>query len=178
VNRAIVNAPISSMRMSRKKRSKFLELLARTGRVGVSARAVGYTSTAFLQKMRRDDDDFAADWDLALSAAADHLGDVAIERAENGVMEPIMYKGDVVGHKVNYSDSLLMFVLRKLDPSYRDSARFGDTNINFGVAILPMTAPSDGEWEERTQLMHSKQTVIELEAKPVENQLMRIKRGD
>ena len=172
------NAPRSSMMISKRKRKKFLELLAQTGRVSEAARYVGYTNTAFLQRVRREDEDFAAEWELALAAAADHLADVAIERAENGVLEPQYYKGEVVGHKVNYSDGLLMFVLRKLDPAYRDSARQGETNINFGIAILPMTAQSETDWEKKAVTMHSNQKVIEVEAKPIENNLTRVNRGD
>lgn len=171
-------APKSSMTISKKKRKHFLNLLSQTGRVEASARAVGYTSSAFLQKLRREDEDFAAEWELALAAAADHLGDVAIERAENGVLEPVFYKGQVVGHKVNYSDSLLMFILRKLDPSYRDSAQTSETNLNVGIAVLPMTAANEQDWEKRALIMHDQQKVIELEAKPVENRMAHVQRGD
>jgi hypothetical protein len=166
------------MIISKKKRKQFIEILSKTGRVSAASRAVGYTSSNFLRKVRKEDEDFALEWDMALEAAADHLAEVAIERAENGTLEPVYYKGDVVGHKVNYSDSLLMFVLRKLDPSYRDSAGRGETNLNFGIAILPMTAPNETDWETRAQLMHGAQEPLVIEAKPIENNMVRTKRGD
>lgn len=165
--------------LAKKKRRVFLSILAKTGRVAEASRAVGYTDTATLQAFRRDDDDFAEAWDHALEAAAHVLEEEAIRRATEGVLEPVYYKGKVAGYKTNYSDPLLMFILRGLKPgTYRENQRGGDTNISFGIAVLPMTAQSDEKWEERAVLMHSEQKTITIEAKPVENQMARIKRGD
>jgi hypothetical protein len=118
---------------------------------------------------------------IALEAAKHQLEEEAIRRATEGVLEPQFYKGTICGYKTNYSDALLMFVLRKLDPSYRDSAGKGETNINFGIAVLPMQAKDEGAWEQRAIEMHSGQKLIELEAKPVENTFARpesLQRGD
>ncbi len=165
--------------LAKKKRRVFLEVLAKTGRVAEAARACGYTDTATLQHFRRNDEDFAEAWEHALEAAAHVLEEEAIRRATEGVLEPVFYKGHVAGYKTNYSDTLLMFILRGLKPGvYRENARGGDTNINFGIAVLPMTAQNEGQWEERALLMHSEQKTITIEAKPVENQMSRIKRGD
>jgi hypothetical protein len=147
--------------------------------VAEAARAVGYTDTATLQRFRRNDEDFAEAWDLALESAAHVLEEEAIRRATEGVLEPVYYKGDVAGYKTNYSDTLLMFILRGLKPGvYRDNVRGSETNINFGIAVLPMTAPDENQWEQRAQVMHNEQKVITIEAKPTENQMTRVKRGD
>lgn len=164
--------------LARKKRRVFLRVLAETGKVIVAAQACGWQDTSTVQKARREDDDFAEEWDIALSAACNKLEAEAWRRAEEGVLEPTFYKGEIVGYTPKYSDSLIMFLLRKLDPSYRDTGRAGDTNINFGIAVLPMTAVNDEAWEQRAQVMHNKQQVITLEAKPVENNLARVQRGD
>jgi len=169
---------LTSVVLSKKKRRVFLNILAQTGRVAVASRAAGYQNTSFLTKLRRDDEDFAEEWDLALEAAKHVLEEEAVRRATDGVLEPVFYKGVIVGHKPNYSDALLMFILRKLDPAYRDTGRHGETNINFGIAVLPMTAQSDEAWEQRALEMHGGQKTITLEAKPVENNLDRVKRGD
>ena len=90
-----------------------------------------------------------------------------------------MYKGEVVGYETQYSDALIMFLLRGMKPEkYRENARGGDMNISFGVAVLPMTAKSDEAWEQRALNMHDDQKVIVLEDKPVENNLIRVRRGD
>ena len=174
------NAPRSRMVMSQKKRRKFLELLAQTGRVKESALAVGYTSTIFLNKLRREDEDFAEEWDLALRSAEDVLSDEAVRRSIEGTLDPVYYKGDVVGYKVNYSDTLLMFVLRGLNPDkYREKAHSGtNVNLKFGIAVMPMTAPTEGAWEEKAVVMHASQQTLTLEDKPTENKLITAKRGD
>lgn len=165
--------------LAKKKRKVFLRILAETGRVAEAARAVGYTDTAALQAHRRNDDDFAEQWEEALQAAAHVLEEEAIRRAHDGVMEPVFYKGDIVGYKPSYSDTLMMFILRGLKPGvYRENPRGGETNINFGIAVLPMTAPSDEQWEQRAVNMHDNQKTITIEAKPVENTLARVQRGD
>jgi len=165
--------------LARKKRRVFLTVLAKTGRVAEAARSCGFQDTSSLQKFRRDNDDFAEEWDLAIEAAANILEEEAIRRAVEGVLEPIYYKGEIAGYKTNYSDALMMFILRGLKPSvYRETARGGETNINFGIAVLPMTARDDESWQDRAILMHDKQQPIILEAKPVENQMTRVERGD
>lgn len=169
---------ISRVSLSKKKRKLFLEMLAQTGQVNEAARYVGYKTTQYLHKLRREDEDFAEEWDAALEAAKYELEGEAIRRARDGVLEPVFYKGSVAGYKTNYSDTLLMFVLRKLDPAYRDTGKGGETNINFGIAVLPMTAKNEQEWEQRAVSMHAGQQPIEVEAKPIENNLARVKRSD
>lgn len=165
--------------LAKKKRRVFLSVLAQTGRVAEASRAVGYTDTATLQSFRRNDEDFAEAWDHALDAAANVLEEEAIRRAHDGVLEPVYYKGEVAGYKTTYSDTLLMFILRGLKPGvYRESQRGGDTNINFGIAVLPMTAQSEEVWEQSAAQMHGQQKTIVIEAKPVENHMTRIKRSD
>lgn len=176
---AVVPYKDSRAVLAKKKRRVFLDVLAKTGVVAEAARAVGYTDTATLQQYRRNDEEFAEAWDFALEAAAHVLEEEIWRRAKEGVLEPIFYKGEVAGYKTNYSDTLAMFILRGLKPSvYRESQRGGDTNISFGIAVLPMTAQSDDQWEQRAVLMHQEQKTITIEAKPVENQMARIKRGD
>lgn len=170
--------PLTSVVLSKKKRKVFLSILAQTGQVAAASRASGYQNTSFLTKLRREDEDFADEWDLALESAKHVLEEEIVRRARDGVMEPVFYKGEIVGHKVNYSDALAMFILRKLDPSYRDTGRNHEMNINFGIAVLPMTATSDEAWEQRALEMHGGQKTITLEAKPVENNMARITRGD
>ena len=176
---AVVQHKDSRAVLAKKKRKVFLSILAKTGVVAEAARAVGYTDTATLQQYRRNDEEFAEAWDYALEAAANILEEEADRRAKDGVLEPVFYKGAVAGYKTNYSDTLLMFRLRGLKPGmYRETQRGGDTNINFGIAVLPMTAQNDEQWEQRAVLMHQEQKTITIEAKPVENQMTRIKRSD
>ncbi len=165
--------------LAKKKRRVFLDILAKTGVVAEAARACGHTDTSTFQHYRRNDEDFAEAWDFALESAAHVLEEEIWRRAKEGVLEPVFYKGEVAGYKTNYSDTLAMFILRGLKPgTYRDNVRGGDVNVNFGIAVLPMTAQNDDQWESRAVLMHQEQRTITIEDKPVENQMTRIKRGD
>ena len=166
--------------MSQKKRKLFLELLAQTGLVYESARALGYNSTAYLKQLRRDDEDFAAEWDIALESAVNVLEQEGLRRAHEGVSEPVYYKGEVVGHVQKYSDTLLMFMLRALKPdTYREKVNAGaNVNVKFGIAVMPMTAQSENDWEKGAVDMHDGQAAIILPDKPVENRLITAKRGD
>ena len=166
---------ISRIELSKKKRKVFLDILGKTGRVTEAAQAVGYASTQHLHKLRRVDEDFAEAWALALTTAGDNLKDEAWRRAHDGVLEPDYYKGEIVGYTTKYSDTLIMFLIKQNDPSFRDTGRGGDMNINFGVAIMPMQAKNDEAWEQRALEMHDDQELIILPDKPKENLMLRAK---
>ncbi len=179
MSKDVLVQPNSRAILAKKKRRVFLQVLTQTGRVAEAARACGYTDTSTLQAYRRHDEEFAQDWDDAMESAANVLEEELIRRAVDGVKEPVGYKGKIAFYKTNYSDSNLQFMLRAMKPgTYRDNTRGGDMNINFGVMMMPPTAKDDGQWETRAIRMHSKQEVITIEAKPVENTLARIQRSD
>jgi hypothetical protein len=47
---------------------------------------------------------------------ADDLESLLVERAVNGTLEAVRYKGKIVGHIRRYNDSLMMFLLRGMMP--------------------------------------------------------------
>ncbi len=170
-------------RLSLRKQSKFLDILAQTGKVAASARAVGFSSTAYLHKLRREDEDFAEAWGEAVDAAGDVLEEEAIRRANEGIIEEIYYKGEVVGERLLYSDQLLMFLLRGNNPGKYNQGGAGGAQINvkFGVAVLPMTAASEADWEAKAIAMHDNQTVIGLSDDDIEKAVvtpLSMKRGN
>lgn len=167
--------------LSLRKRAKFLDILAQTGKVAESARAVGFTTTAYLHKIRREDEDFAELWDQAIEAAGDVLEAEAHRRAVDGIVDNLYYKGEIVGQKLLYSDQLLMFLLRGTRPEkYNQHGGGAQINVKFGVAVLPMTAPSEAEWEAKAIAMHNDQTVISLseEDKDAAPTPLSLKRGN
>lgn len=166
---------ITRIEMGKKKRKAFIASLAENGQVMEAAKAVGYATTQHLHKLRREDEAFAEEWDGALMSAGDLLKDEAVRRARDGVMEPDYYKGEVVGYTLKFSDTLLMFMIKQIDPSFRDTGRGGGVNISFGVAIMPMQAKSDDDWERGALEMHDGQELIILEDKPKENLMIRAK---
>jgi len=169
----------SKQSIAARKRKVFLKVLADTASVAAAAKACGYQDATTLQAYRRDNEDFAEEWNNAMEAAATVLEAEMVRRAVDGVMEPVFFKGTVVGHIRKYSDTLLQFALRGMRPEvYRENARGGNLNVNFGIAVMPMTAKNDDAWEDRALEMHGGQTLVQIEAKPTENAMLRVKRGD
>jgi hypothetical protein len=93
----------------------FLAALEETGSVSAAAKAAKI-SRVTVYAHKRDDPDFAKEWDEALDRAADTLEDEARRRAHDGVDEDIYYKGEKVGTVRKYSDVLLMFLLKGIRP--------------------------------------------------------------
>ena len=69
----------------------------------------------------RQDSDFVDLEEAAKNTYVEALESEADRRGVEGVDDPVYYDGEVVGHKKKYSDPLLMFRLKKLDPDgYRE----------------------------------------------------------
>lgn len=169
----------TSEKLSKRKKRAFLNALAKTGRVAHAARAAGYTDSRYLQQLRRKDDDFAKEWEEAVEAAGDVLEDAAMQRAVEGVTEPVFYKGTVVGHKVVYSDQLLQFLLKHNKPDkYRENHNAGGAGA-FNFAVLPVPLASAEDWEKiagkvlEGQSMPISQNVVSTEDESNDRQLVR-----
>jgi len=104
------------------KKRKFLELLACHGVATTAAKEAGISHvTAF--KHRREDPVFAEAWEEALNIAKGSMEREVIRRGLEGVDKPLHHKGYLTGDTVKeYSDNLLMFQMKALDPDrYREN---------------------------------------------------------
>lgn len=149
--------------LAAKRRQVFLKVLARTGKVIEAARAVGLSDTTSLYLARRDDEDFAAAWDAAVLASSDLLEEAAWDRAVHGVEEPILFKGEVVATKTNYSDTLLIRMLesRKKEFQRRTAADIDvDVNLKVGIAVIPLVASDSVDWERHAMVVHTQQKAL------------------
>ncbi len=108
-------------RLTAKKRARFLEALRDTGNVVQAAKATR-CSRQILYLYRRGDAAFAEAWDAALQEAMDTvLEPEAIRRAVTGVETPVYQGGKEVGTIREYSDTLLIFLLKGGKPAkYRE----------------------------------------------------------
>ncbi len=71
---------------------------------------------------RKEDQEFANEWDAAEALGTDLLEDEARRRAAQGVDEPVFWKGEVKGFVRKYSDVLLIFMLKARRPEkYRET---------------------------------------------------------
>lgn len=80
----------------------------------------GYTRRQ-LQRLRETSEDFAVRFDSAKEDGTDMYVAEAHRRAVTGIDKPIYYKGEKVDTVKEYSDAMLIFLLKA-----RDRARFGD----------------------------------------------------
>jgi hypothetical protein len=82
---------------------------------------------------REANSEFAAAWDEALEMGVDEAQGELHRRAVKGVLEPVFYQGEEVGHIRRYSDTLLMFLLKAHRPEvYRETVRSELTGANGG----------------------------------------------
>jgi len=100
--------------------AKFLAAYRATARIDVSAATAGI-STAAHYKWVATDPEYVKELDKARDEALSLLEDEAHRRAVQGVEEPVFYQGEVCGTKLNYSDTLLIFLMKAANPEkYRD----------------------------------------------------------
>lgn len=85
---------------------------------------------------RRDDADFAAAWDTAIDRGTDALEDEAVRRATEGTLKPVFYKGEKCGSIREYSDTLLMFMLKARRPEkFKERTESQITGRNGGPIV-------------------------------------------
>ncbi len=113
--------------MDATRKQKFLDALAEHGIVGEAARAASLHShrgcLATFYREREADPEFAKAWDEALDLARASIEYELHRRAVEGVEKPVFYLGKEIGSVTEYSDSLLLARIRKLDPEYRPQQR-------------------------------------------------------
>ncbi|WP_262694463.1 hypothetical protein [Kordiimonas aquimaris] len=78
---------------------------------------------------RERDTIFATAWVIAEEAGTDIIEEEAFRRAVNGVQKPVYRSGEVVGHVADYSDTMLMFLLKARRPD-----RYGATSASSKTA--------------------------------------------
>lgn len=102
--------------------SVFLEALARGEKAADAAKEAG-VGRRTCYRWRTEDPEFAAAWQKAIKSPKCELELEALRRAVRGVEKPVYRGGEVVGHVTDYSDSMLMFLLKahypeKYDPKH------------------------------------------------------------
>lgn len=101
-------------------RPAFLASMAQHGNVTVSARAAGISRNAAYYAYNTDPE-FASAWDAAYQEACDLIEAEALRRATRGTQKGIYYKGERVDTEVEYSDTLMLAMLKGHKPD-----KYGD----------------------------------------------------
>jgi hypothetical protein len=103
--------------------AKFLAALATTGTV-CSAAKKAKISRSTVYEARDSDPLFARAWDDAVEENTQILEAEAIRRASAGYVKPVYQRGELVGKVREYSDTLLIFLLKSRRPQvYRDNPK-------------------------------------------------------
>jgi hypothetical protein len=123
----------------------FLQHYRRTGLFQQAARAAGTTKQQIERYCKKESAD-AETFALNLQAANDDWADVVrkevTRRAIDGVKEDIYFKGDVVGTKMVYSDTLLAKMSEALLPEYKKAAEQPQAAIQISINTFGDKAPT------------------------------------
>ncbi|MGE4194710.1 MAG: hypothetical protein AB7E51_15090 [Pseudodesulfovibrio sp.] len=135
-----------------KKRAEFLEALRETGTVTKSAKAVSFSTTR-LYELRAEDETFRAEWDAAQKVGEKSLLESmereADRRAMKGTCKAVFHKGKPCGFVREYSDTLLMFRMKKLDPRYAKQVIAGDAENPLRTHLKVEFVNPEGDTDER-----------------------------
>lgn len=101
-------------------RRPFLAALSQNGNV-TDACEIANVDRSTAYKQRNKDEAFAVQWDEAIDIAIDRLESEAHRRAALGTRKGIYYKGDLVATELEYSDQLMITLLKAHRPDkYKD----------------------------------------------------------
>lgn len=93
----------------------FVIAYSQTGRKDKAARAAGVSQTT-IYHWRQHDEIFQTAMEKAEKITVELCETEAIRRGKDGYLKPIYHSGTLVGHVREYSDTLLMFLLKGLNP--------------------------------------------------------------
>jgi hypothetical protein len=106
-------------RTKEKNQRAFLAAFAETGVVYKAAEAAGLSRASHSNWMKESS--YAAEFEQLHEEVCEKLEAEAMRRAVDGYQEPVYQGGVLVGHKMKYSDNLLIFMLKAMRPEkYRE----------------------------------------------------------
>lgn len=143
-------------RLTKKRLRLFLEILMDTDNVSLAASKIGMSRSRMYQYKNEKDEsgelvhaDFSKAWDEAVEIATDTLVHEARRRAVGGVKKPVgWYQGHAGGEVREYSDALLMFLIKAHRPEYRDKI---DANIQGDITIIKQEPGYKGSTKVNTK---------------------------
>ena len=124
-------------------RRAFLAAYAHTGRITQAAKSAQVNWRNHYHWVKNDPV-YAAAFQEAQSMAADFLEDEAIRRAKEGVLKPVYYKGEHVDNMLEFSDTLMVLLLKGAMPAkYRE--RYEHTGQDGGPMVLKVVYEREPE---------------------------------
>lgn len=123
-------APSGSLGGQDATKAEFLDHIAVGKSVRAAAAAIG-VKPHLPYSWRKLDEGFSAAWSAAEEAGTDIIEEEAFRRAVTGVEKPVYRGGEIVGHVADYSDAMLMFLLKSRRPE-----RYGATAKTTGSKTI------------------------------------------
>lgn len=115
------------------KKRAFLAAYSQVGTITHAAKAAGVDRTLHFHWMKTDEE-FADAFAQARESFADELEFEAMRRARHGVQQDVFYKGVKIATKRDYSDALIIFMLKGARPEkYGDIQGGGGINLNVNI---------------------------------------------
>lgn len=134
-----------------KKKEQFLEELMSNGGIVWPAAAAIDVTVKLLYKWRDADPEFSKAWHNAVERSTDVLEDEALRRGFKGYAgRPVVHQGEVVREMTEYSDTLLMAMLKSRRDKFRNKSEIsgpGGAPIS-GVTEIKRTIVDPEESEE------------------------------
>lgn len=122
---------------TRKTLVKFILELERHGNA-TRALKVSRAARGWVYRWRQKDAEFHDAFEEARTCGSEILKDEAWRRAHDGVQQAVWYQGEGVGFVQKYSDTLLMFLIKQADPSFREHFLIDHGNANSRPFIFEM----------------------------------------
>jgi hypothetical protein len=147
------------------KKKTFLAAFAETGNISAASRLSGVDRKNHYDWMK-DDPDYPTMFIDADKQAAEALETEARRRAVQGTNKPVFYKGEECGTVKEYSDTLLIFLMKGAMPD-KYSERFqGTMDVNVTVDV-----PADERRARIADLLSKKQlqSAIDADFTPIED---------
>lgn len=121
-----------------------LNEIANTGTIWDACETVGIGVTTW-EHLRRTEPELQKLHESALDLYRARLRRTIHQRAVEGILKPVYYKGQPVGEVREFSDRLLEFQAKRHMPEYREKSEV-DHNISGGVLVMPATIQNAQEW--------------------------------
>ena len=126
----------------------FIEALADTGSVEAASKIVDMSAVgAYYLRRQPGAESFREAWRKALDLGVQRIEDVAMDRALNGVDEPLYSYGKLIGTRKRYNDRLLMFMLRNRAPERFAAGRPKGMNAVGKMETERLKKEWRAEWE-------------------------------
>ena len=119
-----------------RRKKRWLAAFLCTGEIKETARIAGLSWPSHYNWLR-DDPAYAQAFEVAKRITRDSAEDEVHRRAFHGFAKPVIYKGEITGTYLEYSDTLAQFWLKGNCPEkYRDSLIGLTSNAPAGISIV------------------------------------------